>query len=60
MHRLGARNDWDGKQWDPNRMAARRAKDLDDILGNALTDLKLDDVGPGRHRAASVLGNDMD
>lgn len=43
----------------PNRMAAPRAKDLDDILGIALTNLKPDGVGPERHYPVGVLGNDM-
>ena len=39
-------------------MAARRAKDLDDILGSALTNLKPDDVGPERPYPVLQLGND--
>ena len=39
-------------------MAAPRAKDLDDILGNALTNLKLDQIGPERLCPLGVLGND--
>jgi hypothetical protein len=40
-------------------MASPRAKDLDDILGNALTILKPVGVGPERHCAVGMLGNDM-
>ena len=40
-------------------MAAPRAKDLDDILGNALTNLKPDEVGPERHCPVGVRGNGM-